>query len=245
MDRRNTSPLRALPRLFLDWDGEAPIELPKAEYEKLTKVLRLQSGAQVLVLPGDGSGFRCELKGRSAIPLEIVTISTESPINLILAQALPKADKVDEVIRLCTELGVAEFVLFPSDRTVVQWDSAKRDQKLVRFNAIAREAAEVAFRSKLPKITFTQNLEAVLAQFPQAQVCSESETILTPINKDQGSNPCVVIGPEGGWSPRETQLISDRAVSLGPRVFRVDTAACAACALMLLGSGYPESSHAK
>ena len=44
----------------------------------------------------------------------------------------------------------------------------------------------------------------------------------------------VVIGPEGGWSPREVELIGDRAVTLGPRVLRVDTAAAAACALALL-----------
>ena len=82
-------------------------------------------------------------------------------------------------------------------------------------------------------IEVVSDLGAVLKQWPDAVVLSEVEGIprhLTPA----GDEMAVVIGPEGGWAPRELALIGDRGVTLGPRVLRVDTATAAAAALLLL-----------
>jgi|SRR5579862_1693657 len=226
-------PVRALPRVFVpeaDPDGE--IELPKEELDKLRKVLRLSPGAQIAVLPNNGSLIRCELKVKTAQPLEVFHPNTEAKFQLTVAQALPKGDKLDEIVRACTEIGVCRFIFFPSDRTVVRWDEKKTADRLHRLEAIAREAAEVSFRTKLPTIGLAKDLREVLSD-PAATVLSESEAAVTAL-KPAGDAMTIVVGPEGGWSAKELQLIGDRGVTLGPRVLRVDHAGPAAAAILLL-----------
>lgn len=211
------------------------LEIPKEEYRKFHNVLRLSAGAHVALFPNDGSVWRAELAGHNATLLAREVLATEPARNVILAQALPKADKIDEIIRMGSELGVTEFWLFASDRTVVQWSPAKLEDKLDRMRAIAREACEVAYRGRLPLISVLPNLKSVLAKEPEAIVLSESPDApvsLTARLKDT-ARAVLVIGPEGGWSPNEATLIGERATTLGPRVLRVVTAAVTACALAL------------
>jgi 16S rRNA (uracil1498-N3)-methyltransferase len=229
------SSFRSLPRVFLPGvTAEGPFELPQEELDKLRKVLRLSSGAEIGVLPNDGTLIRCELKGREAVPLEVTTPTTEPALRLTLAQALPKGDKLDDIVKACTGLGVAKFVLFPSERTVVQWDAKKMGHRLQRLQTIAREEAEVSFRTRLPEFETAKDLADVLERYPEATVLSEVEGIgrtLTPPVET------IVVGPEGGWSKKELQIIGDRGVTIGPRVLRVEHAGSAAAALLLLRFG--------
>ncbi|MCO5297637.1 MAG: 16S rRNA (uracil(1498)-N(3))-methyltransferase [Fimbriimonadaceae bacterium] len=215
-------------------DGARPIPLPKAEVDKLRRVLRLEQGAHLAVLPGDGTLIRCELRGPEAIPLEVASPETESPRHVTIAQALPKGDRLDSIVRCCTEIGVAAFVLFPSDRSVVKWDEAKLAGRLERFRTVAREAAEQSFRTRVPTIEYASSLSEVLARHPDATVLSEVEGTVSPLRAEGEDARVVVVGPEGGWAPRELEQIGGRGVTLGPRVLRVDTAAIAAAALLLL-----------
>src|SRR5690606_38795604 len=95
-----------------------------------------------------------------------------------------------------------------------------------------REASEVCFRTKLPTFSVCKDLTEVLQIYPEATVLSEVEGIPRPFPELE-SKATIVIGPEGGWAPREFELIGDRGVTLGPRVFRVSTAVAAACSLAL------------
>ncbi|HVT12017.1 MAG TPA: RsmE family RNA methyltransferase [Fimbriimonadaceae bacterium] len=228
-------PLRSLPRIFVPGaDPSETIDLPKPELDKLRKVLRLSPGAQVAILPNDGSLVRCELETHSARPLEVLYPDTEPRLRLTLAQALPKGDKLDEIIRSCTEIGVSRFLLFPSERTIVRWDEKKTRDRLARLETIAREAAEVSFRTKLPTIELAKDLAGVLRAEPDAVVLSEIEGLSRSLQPREGTMT-IVVGPEGGWAGRELKLIGDRGISLGPRVLRVDHAGAAAAAILLLG----------
>lgn len=230
----NVPPLRSLSRIFVPGAStEEPIELPREEVEKLRKVLRLAEGSQIAILPNDGSIIRCEFRARMAHPLTVEWPSTEAARRVTIAQALPKADKLDTIIRQCTEIGVARFILFPAERSVVKWDAQKVAEKMRRLDAVARESAEQCFRCVLPSISFASSLAEVLKQEPEAVVLSEVEGIPRPFTPT-GSELTLVVGPEGGWAPRELELIGDRGVTLGPRVLRVDTASAAAAALALL-----------
>ena len=227
-------PIRALPRTFLPGVNfaEGPVEIPGDELDKLRKVLRLSSGAEMAILPDDGTLVRCRLDGRSAVPLETLRPATEPTVDLTLAQALPKGDKLEEIVRAGAEMGVSRFVVFPSERTVVRWEPQKVQNKLGRLATIAREASEVSFRTRLPHIAWAESLSAVLEAEPDAVVLSEAEGVTARLHrKDRMS---VVVGPEGGWSKREFEGIGDRGVTLGPRVLRVDHAGPAAAAILLL-----------
>lgn len=228
-------PLRALPRVFLpglDTTQES-YDLPKEEVEKFRKVLRLAEGDQIAVLPNDGSLIRCEFRAKQAWPLATEHPNTEPALKLTLAQAFPKGDRLDTILRMGTELGVSRFLLFPAERSVVRWDAAKIQERRRRFEAIIREAAEQAFRSVLPAIEVTGSLAEVIKSDPDAVILSEFEGIGKRLSP-KGERMTIVVGPEGGWAPREVALIGDRGVTLGPLVLRTDTAGIAAAAALLI-----------
>jgi len=239
LGRGDIPPLRSLPRMFVPIPTDAQIgdviELPKEEVDKLRKVLRLGAGALIVLLAGDGRVFRATFTGQEAELTEAEKVETEATKRVTLAQALPKPDKLDEVIRMGTEMGVSRFVLFPSERSVVKWDRAKVEDRLRRLRAIAREAAEVSFRTHIPEIILIGSLTDLLQGTPDSLVLSEFENVGSHLRDGVSANELtIVIGPEGGWAPREVTLIGDRAVTLGPRVLRVDTAAAAAVAIAVL-----------
>lgn len=226
------SSIRALPRIFIPGqDMTAPFEVPRPEFEKLHNVLRLRSGARIGVVPDDGTFWECELDGRYAKPLEKHTPATEPAQFVTLAQGLPKGDKLDDVIRACTEIGVSRFLIFPSDRSVVKWEPKKLDDKMRRLGALAREAAETAFRMRIPTVEYVNSLGEVLKE-PNVQVLSEQENVTSTLRVLDATT--IVVGPEGGWSPREVTLITANSVTLGPRVLRTEHAGFAACSALLL-----------
>lgn len=238
MGHGSIPPLRSLPRSFvLGLPDPAPdaFELPKDELDKLRKVLRLGSGDPIAVLPGDGRLLRCRLDGHDAVVDEVLHPQTEPKRSVTLCLALPKPEKLEEAVRMATEIGVRHFVVFPSERTVVRWDEGKRENRLKRLRIIVREAAEVSYRTHLPTVAFLPSLRHVLDAYPEAVVMSESEEAL--VKALPPGDAVMVIGPEGGWAPREAALFAGREVSLGPRVLRVDTAAAAAASLALLSEG--------
>lgn len=232
-------PLRSLPRTFVPGaKADGVIKLPAEEVDKLRKVLRLSFGAFIAVLPNDGSLIVCQFKHEGAIPIEVFHPKSEPSIEVTLAQALPKGDKLDEIVRGCTCVGVSKFLLFPSDRTVVRWDAKKEAEKLKRLEHIAMEACEVSFRTRMPLIEFVPSLSDVLQREPSAAVLSEVEGVTKSVRELEGSPKiCLTVGPEGGWAPREVDLIGERGITLGPRVLRVDHAGLAAASILLLSEG--------
>ena len=236
MGSSDIQPIRSLPRAFVPGLSDPlvdPFDLPKEEQNKFKKVLRLVDGDLVAVLPGDGRLVRCELTGDQCRPLDTVWPQTESRLRLTVALGLSRPDSLEESIRMATEIGAAGFVVFPADRSVVRWDKVLATKKFERLSNIIREAAEVCFRTSLPKIEWRDSLKSVLTDWPEAVVFSEVEGLGSFELALGLENATIVIGPEGGWSPREVSLIGERAVSLGPRVLRVDTAVASACARML------------
>lgn len=235
MGSSNISSVRAFPRAFvfgLPEELTEPFELPADELKKFRNVLRLGTGDHVVILPNDGRAVVCRIEGNVVVPEMTVRPKTDSTLKLTLALGIPKPDSLENSVRMATELGVSNFCLFTAERTVVKWDSAKWAKRLVRLEIIAREAAEVCFRTQLPTFEVCKTLKEVFDKYPDAIVMSESDQVFSAFQGFE-TEGVIAIGPEGGWAPREVQLIGDRAVSMGPRVFRVDTAVAAACSLAL------------
>jgi len=226
--------IRALPRIFIPgMEMGSPFEVPRPEFDKLHNVLRLRSGAEIGVMPNDGSFWICKLDGRTAVPVEKHLPKTEPEIEITIAQGLPKGDKIDDIIRSCTEIGVSKFVIFPSDRSVVRWEAKKLDEKMRRVQALAREASETSFRMRIPIIEFSPNLDEVLSKQTNILALSELEVVTTPLEAN-AKQVCLVVGPEGGWSPREVEKLQPYARTLGPRVLRTEHAGFAAASRLLI-----------
>lgn len=233
MGGRDLPPLRGLPRFFVEGvpdPAPARLPIPPEELHKIRHVLRLRRGDGLALLPGDGRLLRCTLQGDDAELVATERPASEPARRVRLAVALSKPDALEAALRMATEVGAASYVLFPSARSVVRWSPQQVESKLERLRRIVREAAEVAYRTRLPEVSLASGLESVLEGEWWALSESESAPASWP---PLGPAPTVLVGPEGGWSPEESQKLQGRELSLGPRVLRVPTAAAVGVAAVL------------
>ena len=221
------------------------LQLTQDQRHYLQRVLRLKSGAQFLALPGDGMAWRCELVGEDARVIEAQVVTTELPVAVTLALALPKTG-FEDVVRQITELGVGTIVPLLSERTVLNPSVSKCS----RWQRIAAEAAEQSERALVPQVRepiafnlFLQEQEALGVSDPESPnaqfLCwgrGESPHLIAALTQCKHQDSItIMIGPEGGWSKAEVnQAIASRfrTVSLGKRILRAVTAPIAAMAIV-------------
>jgi 16S rRNA (uracil1498-N3)-methyltransferase len=187
----------------------------------LARVLRLRDGVTVTVT--DGAGHWRESRwvdGALEPSAEVVT--TMPPREVTVAVASPKGDRLDWLVQKVTEVGVTRLVLIAAERSVVRWDVERGARQLDRLGRIAAEAAMQSRRVWLPE---------VIGPVPAAEVLATSALAEPGGRAVTAADRSIAIGPEGGWSPAELALATDR-VSLGEHVLRVETAAIVAATLM-------------
>lgn len=232
------------------WD-EATATLVGAQAEHMARVLRAQPGMEADVVAG-GRVFHAEVAAvqlnhaDSVVRLNLVAeLEADPALPVTLTIAVYKFDRMEWAIEKATELGVAEIVPVITQRTEkhLAAAAAKRAQ---RWRRIAHEAAQQSRRSDVPLIHEPVPLSARVKAATSAAriVLAEQErttTLRFAIEEAQaaaeGKMPVleIAIGPEGGWAPEEEALFDTngwRAVSLGPRILRAETAAIAALAVV-------------
>ena len=167
--------------------------------------------------------------------IEEKTGNSELPFFVSLFQGYPKGDKLENIIKYGTQLGVHEFHPTLMKRSVFKLDSNKKDNKLERFNKIAKEAAEQSFRDVCPTVVDIKQLNKIdFSKYDVKIVCyeesaKEGETsafkrIVKSIKTND--NIAVVVGPEGGITPEEVEYLTNQgfiSVGLGPRILRTET----------------------
>jgi 16S rRNA (uracil1498-N3)-methyltransferase len=234
-------PPHSTPRLFVEHllaEG-SDVHISGSQAHYLLNVMRLKEGAPVKLFD-DRTGeylatvsstgkrdlllrVQARLRGREAVP------------DLWLCQALVKKDRLDWIAEKACELGVARFQPVLTARCVA--DKAKDD----RLRSQMIEAAEQCERTALPEIAPLQKLDALLQAWPAGRIlyfCDErGGEPFAPI----AGPAAILIGPEGGFTDEENAAIRAcqfaRAVSLGPRILRADTAAISAISVWMAAQG--------
>ena len=244
--------MRDLPRFFLPLShlSAESVEFQEADAIHLQRVLRLNAGDRVYVLDGQGACFLVELvsiEKRSARGhiLSRVEAGGELPVPVTLVQGLPKGEKFDWILQKATELGVMRIQPTITRRSVVKVASERSSEKLRRWDAIVREAAEQCERARVPEISPPCALDEWLA-IPKAEgvmrlACLERADAPS-IWKKLASSPDiraieVIVGPEGGFAPEEHDALlysGAQGVSLGRRILRTETASLAALSAIAL-----------
>ena len=234
-------PPRSLPRLFVRATlGEcAAVEVDPAQANYLGNVLRLGVGAEVLLFDGASGEWLGRIassgKKRMTLLIERRTKPLEQVPDLTLAFAPVKRAQVDWLVEKATELGVARLQPVVTRRTVVE------RVKLERLEAIAIEAAEQCGRTLLPMVAEPVSLPAFLKS-AEGTLYFADETGGEPAASAFRPGPATILtGPEGGFTPDEREAIRAlphaRAISLGPRILRAETAALAAVAVYMALAG--------
>ena len=211
----------------------------------LGRVLRAAAGAVVQAVDASGQLLSVRLteiapRRAEGVVVERAALPTESPLDLTLAQAIPKGDRMEHVIRMVTELGVTRVVPLLTERTVVRLEPGRSESRLARWRRVAREAAQQSGRAAVPEIAAPQRLSAwgPGACAAGLVVCFWEEE-RRPLDGIVPTGPCtraaVVVGPEGGLTAQEVHGLTEAgalAASLGPRLLRTDTAGAVAVVLL-------------
>ena len=160
--------------------------------------------------------------------------TVESNVDITLFQGIPKFDKMELIIQKNTEVGVKKIVPVLMERTVVKLDEKTANKKIERWQKIAEVAANQSMRDIIPEIENIIKLQDITKQdYDVVLVAYENEEknmLKQELKKLQGKDRykiAIVIGPEGGISEKEIEILKNMGasfVSLGKRILRTETA---------------------
>ncbi|MDD2885637.1 MAG: 16S rRNA (uracil(1498)-N(3))-methyltransferase [Dechloromonas sp.] len=220
----------------------AHLELPEPVARHAVRVLRLPPGAVMVLFDGRGGEYLAHIQRieRDRVYAELADwreIERESPLPITLVQALQAGDKMDFTIQKAVELGVRDVVPVESRRSVLRLSGERAAKRVAHWQGVAASACEQCGRNQVPLVAPLERLENWLARPAPAvlrlMLAPDAEESLADL---QEPGPVqLLIGAEGGLDPQEVLAARQagfRAVRLGPRVLRTETAGLAALAVM-------------
>ncbi|MDP2103872.1 MAG: RsmE family RNA methyltransferase, partial [Candidatus Gracilibacteria bacterium] len=176
---------------------------------QISRVLRYTTSDQIVLFNGDGKDSVYEITAitKKDVSLNRISFSenTADPVkHIYLYQALPnKYEKIEYIIQKGVEVGIGEFIFFPSERSQ---KLVINERKIARFMDIAREALEQCGGNRMPSIRFETKKIFPLKMKENIFVLHTTDNKsknLTEISKMDLGDFSLFVGPEGGWSDAE------------------------------------------
>jgi 16S rRNA (uracil1498-N3)-methyltransferase len=244
--------ISSLPRLFVPSKNIESniIEIKnKSDIDKIRQVLRMHKEDKLRVFDGKGQEYLAQIVEITkeqiiCTIIEKLEIPEITKPQIILAQALTRSSKLEEVIKMNTEIGISEFVFFESDHSIVKCKDYK-EKKIERFEKIAIEATRQSEQSSAPliqsipiKFNDLVNIEAdyklFLFERDTDKPCQFLQNDIEKLSKNV--KILVIIGPEGGFSDREIEFAKENftPLHLNMPVLRTETAGVVIASYILL-----------
>ncbi len=213
----------------------------------VTRVLRMRLGNPLVVFNGDGFDYATEIESMSRNRVDLVVnarlpAAAESNLHITLVQAISRGERMDYSLQKATELGVTDIHPVVSDRVEVKLEGKRLQKRMQHWQGVIISACEQSGRAIVPGLADPLELmewsgnkgtTLRLVLDPRSDQALSSQSI--------GDNRVeLLVGPEGGFSDSELESLSVtgvRAVSLGPRVLRTETAGPAAIAILQAVAG--------
>jgi 16S rRNA (uracil1498-N3)-methyltransferase len=222
-------------------EAGASIEIVGDLHVRLARVLRLGAGAEIVLFDGSGGEWPARIEEMSrqsaTVCLGKPSYPSREPLRrVVLYQALIRPALFELVLEKGTELGVHAFVPIVSERSARGSEvSAARTE---RWQRIVVEAAEQSGRLCVPGVHAPLDLADALASAPGRRILAwERSGEATPLGSlAEGEEFSLFIGPEGGFTEPEVdqaRRLGAELAGLGKLVLRSETAAIAACAVLL------------
>jgi 16S rRNA (uracil1498-N3)-methyltransferase len=218
--------------------------LKGSEFHHLAHVMRTRKGESVELVNGKRSLAQAIVldlkKDRALLEIEHVFNEPEHPYRFILAQAIPKLNRLDIILEKGTELGVDCFWLFPGDYSVIK---ECYPSHLERARAVTISAMKQCGRLTLPSLMIQPAIEQWDPDpFVQMRVFFGDLDPKAPIFEsawnsfnDSSYQVVFITGPEGGFSAQEMAALKEKGaigVKLHPNILRTDTASVMAMSLL-------------
>jgi len=223
------------------------LEGPEARHAVTVK--RLSPGEAVDIVDGAGTRMTGTVVSASGSALEVecadVSLEERPDIRLVLVQALAKGDRDELAIETATELGIDAVIPWQSERSIVRWKGDRAARAHAKWESSVAAAAKQARRAWIPEVRAaveTAGLAAAVEAADLAVILHEDAVRPLRIVLEGWRGQAVpgvrevllIVGPEGGISPREVTRLCDKgAVTalLGHHVLRSSTAGPAAVVL--------------
>lgn len=235
----------SIPRIYVEIDlaqGQT-VTLPAPAYRHLVTVLRRVRGDAVTLFNGHGGEYTAILESvtRGALTAAVTDFSSvnrESPLNITLAQAVSKGERMDYAIQKSVELGVTSIQPLVTDHGVVKLNEERWLRKQEHWQNVAASACEQTGRTRVPHVARVVDLRKWLSALPSEALrmvlSIGTETMLGDLDYD-GKPILLAVGPEGDFSEVEKGLLERahfKGVGLGPRLLRTETAGVVALSVM-------------
>lgn len=209
------------------------ITLDGDEAKHAVAVARTRLGERLAI--GNGRGLIAHGVVTSLDPFSLtvddVRVESAPDPQLWLVQALAKGDRDELAVQAATELGVSGIIPWAAERSVSRWEGAKLEKGRLRWESIVREASKQSIRAWVPAVeplATTKQLNGFVLDPTATEALS---TVALPAS----GRISLVVGPEGGISPRELELLEQQGcvrVRLGAEILRTSTAGPAAIAVL-------------
>ena len=209
--------------------------LEESDIHHIKNVMRNKVGNKIECIY-DKELYICEIEDLTSPKVKIIEKKEEKVSNMpevCIAVALVKEQKMDLILQKLTELGISKIIPVSMERSNVKLDEKKFEKKKERWEKICKEAAEQSKRNDIPEITNIHTVkELANIEYKNKFICSTRNPKNLVNNYLQDQEACAtmifVIGPEGGISPKEEDLLIEfgyTPVTFGPQIMRVETAA--------------------
>ena len=218
--------------------------LPESAAAHLVRVLRLREGDACVLFNGDGNDYAARLSsvGKREVLADIVSArpaDNESPLRILLLQGIARGEKMDLILQKATELGVAGVLPVIAERTEVKLDTERTAKRMLHWRSVMVSACEQSGRARVPELAQPAALAQAAANLPQdcIKLTLDPQGVfsLATLAPPDAQSIAIAIGPEGGWSPRDREVLSAAGflgLRMGPRILRTETAGLAAIAAL-------------
>lgn len=231
-----------LHRFFVEFplDGTAGGVLSPAQSRQIRSVLRLREGDEVILFDGSGIEATATLTAVNAGGVDVEIASTcrpdrETALIVTVGLALIRGERFELALQKLTEVGVRAIVPLATDHAVVNYRRpGEWLKKADRFRRIIVEAMEQSERVTDVVLEEPVSLDDFLSRFNVIALTERADA--RPLSRFRFDDQVTLaIGPEGGWSARERELIACNATqaSLGGLILRAETAAIVAAATVI------------
>ncbi|WP_045855943.1 16S rRNA (uracil(1498)-N(3))-methyltransferase [Teredinibacter purpureus] len=231
-----------IPRIYTA-QGITPfssVTLEEGASHHLIKVLRMQPGRELLLFNNSGSEFPATIEHATKKVATLAigeerAIDRESPLITELAISISRGDRFDWVLQKATELGVTRIIPLFSERTEVKLNAERLEKRRQQWQKIIIGACEQCQRNRLPEFGPATSLDAYVKSCDsQYRFVLHHRASTTLSSLAAPASISLLIGPEGGLSDAEIQHAETQGftpLTLGPRVFRTETAPIAALSI--------------
>lgn len=210
------------------------------DHHHIKNVMRMRPKDKVYLCDENENVYLAEIAviSQQEIVLNIIDQidhKSELEVSTTIALGLTRREKQEEVLKRITELGASGFLTVALERSVVK-AGEKSDSIRERHWSIAKEAAEQSHRRRIPSIyghfsfpdflNFSEQFDLCLFAYEEAGRKGDA-SLKSIIRSFRGKSVLALVGPEGGFSQKEAEVLMQRGfvpVGLGPRILRCETA---------------------